>query len=587
VVAKLTFELRPVECALVPEAEPLATADIPLAQETSLLSLPHDLAPFKPALDVILVGRARALPGATLTAGSLRKTVRRSTAELFALAPTHAIRSHRAGTAARAWVQEAVPFDPWPTEADSRFFNVAPEDQRLASVAGEDIVLSGLIDGVPRFVTRLPNVSPAATALLSGKNTVVELRMDTVAIDLDRGRVMVSWRAQIGRLTSSSQVELRFDPLAPAILVQLPAASPGLSGKHTMADNRASGVLSTLPMASPPLGGPLPFRDSPSRPAPPPEKVEHIDTGTKVLLTTRAARPEATAPKVPPPAAPPAPGPIPRGLVRFPDTMQHPPALDLDEETASEGAQTLAAMRSPLDLLWMDTSAAERARAAKLPTKNFRGQDADSCPDRRLVLDILGEATRPGALELQDALLQRLLDELEPPVVAISGELTVAYDEIETLLIMRSMARAAAWGDRAIDEVLDSIDKVADRPAALPVESAVMLRTRLDAALEQSGRARDEQLQTAVQRTLGEQRAYQRRHVFGSLRVRGGVATGKPPDVIAYLPEAAAAQLPLHRIVSVCLLGVVRGVQDPKEACPIAVDVIALARRVVSATSTA
>jgi hypothetical protein len=235
----------------------------------------------------------------------------------------------------------------------------------------------------------------------------------------------------------------------------------------------------------------------------------------------------------------------------------------------------------------MDAGAADRARAAKLATKNPGSEDAEGCPNRRLVLDVLGEASRPAALELQDALLQRLLAELEPPVVSIAGELSVAYDEIQTLLIMRSIARAAASGDRALEEVLDNIDKVADHASALPLESAAMLRARLDEALLKSGWMQPSQLRILVDRTLGEQRAYQRRHVFGDWRVRAGVDTGAPPEVIAYLPDAAAAQLPMHRTVSVCLLGVVRGIQDPKEACPVAVDVIAIARRVVVGETTA
>lgn len=587
-IAKLTFELRPVECVLAADAQPLITADAPLAQHSGLLSVAHDLAPFKAALDVVLVGRARALPGAALSVGGLRKTVRRTTAELFPLATTHAIRAHRAGPTGRSWVKEAVPCEPWPKDADSRFFNVAPEDQRISSICGQDIVLSGLLDGAPRLVTRIPLVSPAVTIVLDVNATVVEPRMDTVAIDLESGRVMVTWRAQLGRLTSAARVELRFDPHAAPIVVGLPAAPGALAGAMSVPD-RASGVMATLPLAGATVAGPLPFRDATPHPVPPPaEKVVHLDTGTKVLPAMRGARPDAPPPNVPTLASPPAPGPVPHGRVRFPDTVQQPPSLDsFVDEDSSEGARTLAAVRSPLELLWLDPTAAERARAAKLGTKNPNSGDAEGCPNRRLVLDVLGEATRPAALELQDTLLQRLLAELEPPIVAIAGELSVAYDEIQTLLIMRSIARAAASGDRALEEILDSIDKVADHASALPLESAAMLRARLDEALQKSGWMQPSQLQILVERTLGEQRAYQRRHVFGDWRVRASVDTGAPPAVIAYLPDAAAAQLPMHRVVTVCLLGVVRGIQDPKESCPVAVDVIAIARRVVAAEGVA
>lgn len=83
------------------------------------------------------------------------------------------------------------------------------------------------------------------------------------------------------------------------------------------------------------------------------------------------------------------------------------------------------------------------------------------------------------------------------------------------------------------------------------------------------------------ERTLLEQRRYQRRIVFGGPCVAamlvGGVGAAGVP---AYLPEAAGARLPLLLRFPVRILAEAHLAQDAHEASPVALRVVAIARAV-------
>ncbi len=103
------------------------------------------------------------------------------------------LRGHAAGWDASRWAERPLPddFDPF-------YFNVAPRDQMLEELTGNEwIALEHLHPRHPQLVTRLRAPSPHATTKISGVEQSVALRCDTLVLDTDRGRATVVWRAQL------------------------------------------------------------------------------------------------------------------------------------------------------------------------------------------------------------------------------------------------------------------------------------------------------------------------------------------------------------------------------------------------------
>lgn len=98
------------------------------------------------------------------------------------------------GWDARRWSERPLPagFDPW-------FFNVAPEDQQLPELRGDErLLLEHLHPDHPRLETTLERLAPRATVAWTAHGpTDVELRGDTLILDTDRGRATFTWRGHV------------------------------------------------------------------------------------------------------------------------------------------------------------------------------------------------------------------------------------------------------------------------------------------------------------------------------------------------------------------------------------------------------
>lgn len=82
---------------------------------------------------------------------------------------------------------------------DASFFQVAPVDQRLDRLNGDErIQLENLHPEYARFSTRLDAVRPFAIVQKSGKAAMdLELRCDTLVIDTERSMATLTWRGSI------------------------------------------------------------------------------------------------------------------------------------------------------------------------------------------------------------------------------------------------------------------------------------------------------------------------------------------------------------------------------------------------------
>jgi hypothetical protein len=103
-------------------------------------------------------------------------------------------RAKYAGTYDQKWIDEQAPF--WPDDFDYRYFQAAPEDQQIPYPAGgEEVVLTNLTpQGVTRF--RLPKMRiPVVVVPAEGRERQLGTMIDTVLIEPDKERFMLTWRA--------------------------------------------------------------------------------------------------------------------------------------------------------------------------------------------------------------------------------------------------------------------------------------------------------------------------------------------------------------------------------------------------------
>jgi len=101
-----------------------------------------------------------------------------------------------AGTYDEKWLDEQAPF--WPDDFDYRYFQAAPEDQQIPYLSGgEEVVLSNLTpEGMTRF--RLPKMKmPVVVVPVSGREQQLTTDIDTLLIEPDKRRFMMTWRASL------------------------------------------------------------------------------------------------------------------------------------------------------------------------------------------------------------------------------------------------------------------------------------------------------------------------------------------------------------------------------------------------------
>lgn len=101
-----------------------------------------------------------------------------------------------AGTYDQEWLDRRAPF--WPDDFSYRYFQAAPEDQQLTYlVGGEDVTLENLTpDGLTQF--RIPDRRMPVTFIpYRGADRVADAVCDTLLIEPDEGRFMLTWRVSL------------------------------------------------------------------------------------------------------------------------------------------------------------------------------------------------------------------------------------------------------------------------------------------------------------------------------------------------------------------------------------------------------
>ena len=221
-VLKLTFELDGDGSAQ------LARNQRRLAASSAATGAPSDLVPGKRWVDLLVVGHAKC------------KAPQRVIPVRFALDPVYrSVYAHASEAATRlplasmlrCQAQPGSPpahVGPGPAPAfsegeavsDLEVFNVAPGKQRVAAIQEDSVLeLEGLVgDGSP-FRTRLPVERPFAVIRDGhGNEGRLELRCDTLLVDVDDAVMTMTWRTRLASTTDDTSlligVESAHEPLS-------------------------------------------------------------------------------------------------------------------------------------------------------------------------------------------------------------------------------------------------------------------------------------------------------------------------------------------------------------------------------------
>jgi len=238
-------------------------------------------------------------------------------------------------------------------------------------------------------------------------------------------------------------------------------------------------------------------------------------------------------------------------------------------DAASDDHATSKRRQAVVNLLCFDAQCIPRVRRNKrftnaLVSKNRlrRAQGLDEVvkdgppDDRSDILRVLSCAQPADTPEIRRALAECLddLDDLEPPMLLVAGEMRPLFDEIEMLRTTIAVAQQVAGGDK---KVLATIAVGQEAAAASipprPETTLGFIRQIEQAALSLNLPTR--YVPAEVERILTEGRKYKRRTILGAPRIRADL-TFRNGDVMSmYLPDSAASSLPLlisFPVIAIC-----------------------------------
>ncbi len=348
------------------------------------------------------------------------------------------------------------------------------------------------------------------------------------------------------------------------------------------------------PWAAAPMGAPLPTA---APVVPPPRAAIPSTLGT--TTTARAADP--------PPARAPAAVELQRATERgvtaasnaaaagsVAGAIAGPPADRPRGEAPAAPAREPA--REHVDLLWFDPTAVPRILADKVlgegrPERQgprwvkeaSSGREPAEARDRRDILAALSHGRpcdEPAGLDRVANVAYQDDGTFTAPLVLVAGELSVVFDEVESLRALLVVTAPFRGADKKLREVVDGATEALKAEGRLPGDIAAGLSRRVEEAFTQGQRSvAPGYLDTSVERILLDDRRYARKTLFGEPRLRALLAfPGGGPPVPTYLPEALATRLPLFRRFKARAIVELRPQEDQYETHADALLVLALGR---------
>lgn len=265
--------------------------------------------------------------------------------------------------------------------------------------------------------------------------------------------------------------------------------------------------------------------------------------------------------------------------------------------------------REVVDLLWFDSKDVPRIREqeawkpiiaaakAKKPAKDKSNDFDDPFEDapsrspeqekeyeeRRDVYSVLTKAPTMDIEGINEAIADAVSEDgtFVRPLVAVSGELTFPFDELEMLKATVTAVTPFMAGDKKLKDTVDTVNELLKTPwiqSGTGVAEGLTVRVR-EAFSQANRNLPPNYLESHTERILLEQRHYQKRTVFGELWIRSLFSLpGTSQALPAYLPESLSKKLPMFQTMRVRLIAEAHLQQDQYETQPSALKVIAMGR---------
>ena len=271
-----------------------------------------------------------------------------------------------------------------------------------------------------------------------------------------------------------------------------------------------------------------------------------------------------------------------------PETPRERPAFS--DAFGARGAATQR--QAVVSLLSFDAAIVPRLRRAKQFTAVFdsksrpkRAQGVDTPhqepkDDRGDVLRALSFGQGADAAAIRRALNDSLddLEELDPPLLLVAGELRPTFDEVEMLRATVAVVKQVAGSDKKILGALAVGQEALGASIAPRAETSLGLVRQIEQAAA-SLTLPPRYVSAEVERVLVEGRKYKVRTVLGAARVRADMTLTRGGETMPlYLPETAASSLPLLVAFPVAALCEVLPREDLTETQDEALLAVALGR---------
>jgi hypothetical protein len=389
------------------------------------------------------------------------------------------------------------------------------------------------------------------------------------------------------------------------------------------------GVAPPPPPGPPPLPPPLAAAPPPPPPVAPPPPAPIVtpvsdspwagggsrsgsDSGTYAPPYDPAIA-RGASPLAPPPPPPPPPPVVPSAVVAAATVGG---ALAASNAAAASEVKPPAAVspqprpvrtfnaREMVDLLWFDPTIAPKLRdhlrykeilAEVQPKPKLVSFDSDPFEEvlqdeepeeTKARRDIFAVITRGDPIDAEgvgEAMAEAVQDDgtFVPPLVLLSGELSFIFDELAQLKAMVAATSPFTQSDKKLKETLDTVNEILQTPWIQGSTGvAEGLVGRIKEAFAQGNRTLPPSyLDTHTERMLLEQRAFQKRTVFGEPHLRTLLAPlGVQAAIPTYLPEGLATKLPMVLRMRVRLLAEAHLPQDQYETYQASLKAVAIGR---------
>lgn len=278
------------------------------------------------------------------------------------------------------------------------------------------------------------------------------------------------------------------------------------------------------------------------------------------------------------------------------------PPSETPAKPIAKEPEAKAKPREILKLLWFDSKVLNRARKhprwavllAEMELRMLDREDEEAeiedeqkraeAKAKREVREILMKGDAVGA-EALSGLFRDAVDEdgsFESPLVLVGGELDIPFDEIEVLKATAAAVGPFAASDKSLKETVETVNELMKTPwlsgASGIAENLTARLKQAFSATKRPGFVEFGSIDTHVERTLLDKRAYQKRTIGGKTWIRAVMGAGTSGSVPVYLPEALSNELPLFRRIRVKMLSELDMKEDQYESSAYSLKVQAMGR---------